>query len=101
MATKKKFTPIEIHANDPSDIFESHREQISKGIVYAIQHGIGSRKKRIDFARVIIKGLLVITLSVDSREFMELLDENLEILIEFEDYETCALVMKLKDKLKK
>jgi hypothetical protein len=42
---------------------------------------------------------LVITLSIDSREFTDLLDENLQTLIDFEEYETCSLVMKLKDKL--
>jgi predicted nucleotidyltransferase len=42
---------------------------------------------------------LVITLSIDSREFSDLLDEQLDTLVEYEEYETCALLMKLKDKL--
>jgi len=58
-----------------------------------------SKKKRVDFAQVIVKEFLVVTLSIDSREFGDLLEENLQTLIDFEDYETCALVMKLKDKL--
>ncbi len=57
------------------------------------------KKKRVDFAQVIVKQFLVVTLSIDSREFGDLLEENLQTLIDFEDYETCALVMKLKDKL--
>jgi hypothetical protein len=101
MAIKNKFTPIQIYANDPSEIFETHREQISKAIVHAIQFGIGSRRKRVDFAQVLIKEIIVITLSIDKREFKDLLEEQLETLIQFEDYETCALAVKLKDKLNK
>jgi len=48
---------------------------------------------------VIINDILVITLSIDSREFADLLDEQLQTLIDFEEYETCALLMKLKEKL--
>lgn len=99
MARKKQFEPIEINIDEPSDLFQTHREQIARAIVYGVQYGLSTKKKRIDFAKVIIKGFLVITLSIDSREYKDLLDENLQILIEYEDYETCALVMKLKEKL--
>ncbi len=44
---------------------------------------------------------MVITLSIDKREFEDLLEEQLNTLIEFEDYETCALIMKLKEKYNK
>jgi len=99
MGKRKKFEPIEIHAEEPSDIFQTHRREISKAIVEGIDYGIKYKKKRVDFAQVIIKNILVITLSIDSREFTDLLDENLQTLIDFEEYETCSLVMKLKDKL--
>jgi hypothetical protein len=101
MTKMKKYAPIEIHADEPSDIFEMHRRQISKAIVDGIQYGIRYKKKRVDFAKVLIKNIIVITLSIDSREFQDLLDENLQTLIDFEEYESCALVMKLKDKLNK
>ena len=97
----KKFKPIEIHVSDPKDVFESHREEIAKAIVQAINANLTTRKKTIDFARIIIKGLLVITLSIDKREFEDLLEEQLQTLIEFEDYETCALIMKIKEKYNK
>jgi hypothetical protein len=44
---------------------------------------------------------IVITLSIDSREFTDLLEEQLQILIDFEEYESCALVVKLQNKLNK
>jgi hypothetical protein len=99
MSMRKRYKPIEIHANDPSDIFEINRREISKAIVEGISFGLRNKKKRVDFAKVLIKEIIVITLSIDSREFTELLDEQLQILIDFEEYETCALAVKLKNKL--
>ena len=99
MARKRKFQPIELIVEDPSEVFQSHKQQISKAIVEGVDYGIKYKKKRVDFAKVIINDILVITLSIDSREFADLLDEQLQTLIDFEEYETCALLMKLKEKL--
>jgi acetolactate synthase regulatory subunit len=101
MSMNKRYKPIEIIAEDPSDIFELNRIEIAKAIVDGIQHGIRTKKKRVDFAKVLIKGIIVITLSIDSREFSELLEEQLQILIDVEEYESCALVVKLQNKLNK
>jgi hypothetical protein len=101
MTKRNRYTPIQIHANDPSDIFELNRRELAKAIVYGIQHGIRTKKKRVDFAKVLIKEIIVITLSIDSREFPELLEEQLQVLVDFEEYESCALVVKLQDKLNK
>jgi len=99
MTKRNRYTPIQIHANEPSDIFEINRRELAKAIVDGIAFGIRNKKKRVDFAKVLIKEIIVITLSIDSREFTELLDEQLQILIDFEEYETCALAVKLKNKL--
>jgi hypothetical protein len=99
MTKRNRYTPIQINANDPSDIFENNRRELAKAIVDGIAFGIRNKKKRVDFAKVLIKEIIVITLSIDSREFTELLDEQLQILIDFEEYETCALAVKLKNKL--
>ena len=66
-----------------------------------MKFGIRNKKKRVDFAKVLIKEIIVITLSIDSREFTDLLEEQLQILIDFEEYESCALVVKLQNKLNK
>lgn len=97
----KKYKPIELHTDNPEDIFQAYKREISKAIIEAIDYGLRSKKKKVDFAQVIIKEILVITLSIDNKEFPELIEDNLENLIEFEEYETCALAMKLKDKLNK
>jgi len=99
--TKKKFQPIQFHTDKPDDVFQHHALDVSKAIILGIDYGISTRKKKVEFAQVIIKEFLVITLSVDSREFLDLLDENLQILIEHEEYELCALAVKLKDKINK
>jgi len=99
MTKRNRYTPIQIHANIPSDIFENNRRELAKAIVEGISFGLRNKKKRVDFAKVLIKEIIVITLSIDSREFTELLDEQLQILIDFEEYETCALAVKLKNKL--
>ena len=99
MSIRKRYKPIEITADDPSDIFEVNRRELAKAIVDGIQYGLRTKKKRVDFAKVIVNNVLVITLSIDSREFSDLLDEQLDTLVEYEEYETCALLMKLKDKL--
>lgn len=99
MGRRKKFEPIELLVEEPTEVFQSHRQQISKAIVEGIDYGIKYKKKRVDFARVIVNNVLVITLSIDSREFTDLLDEQLQTLIDFEEYETCALLIKLKEKL--
>ena len=99
MSIRKRFKPIQINADEPSDIFEINKLELAKAIVEGIEHGIRTKKKRVDFAKVLIKEIIVITLSIDSREFTELLEEQLQILIDFEEYETCALVVKLKNKL--
>lgn len=95
----KKFEPIEIEVDEPTEVFQSHRQQISKAIVEGVDYGIKYKKKRVDFARVVVNNVLVITLSIDSREFADLLDEQLQTLIDFEEYEMCALLVKLKEKL--
>ena len=99
MTKRNRYTPIQIHANVPSDIFENNRRELAKAIVEGVAYGLRTKKKRVDFAKVLIKEIIVITLSIDSREFTDLLEEQLQILIDFEEYETCALAVKLKNKL--
>lgn len=98
---RNRFKPIEIYANDPTDIFETHRMEISKAIINGIDFGVRNKKLKVDFAQVIIKGMIVITLSIDSKEFVDLLDENIQTLVDYEEYETCALGVKIKNKINK
>ena len=98
---KDTYKPIEINIDNPINLFEEHRLKISQAIVHAIDYGLDSRKRKIEFAKVIVKELICITLAINKAEFEGLLDEHLKILVEYEDYETCALIMKLKEKINK
>lgn len=100
-AKKKKLNILKVNVENPKDVFDIYKEEIARAIVNAINDNFSGRKKSVDFAQIIIKGILVITLSIDRREFEDLLDEQLETLVEFEDYETCALIVKLKEKYNK
>lgn len=96
---RKKFIPIKINTEDPSDIFNTHRCEISKAIINGIDYGLKNNKSRVEFANITIKGILVVTLSIDKKEFLDLIEDNLKTLIEFEEYESCALAVKLKNKI--
>lgn len=95
----KRFTPITIETKNPQHVFEEHKRDISKRIIEAIDFGVTNKRKRVTFAKVAISGLLYINLSVDQSEYLNVIDQNIENLIEFEEYETCALGVKLKQKL--
>ena len=97
----KKFIPIEIQTDKPENIFQDNKLELSKTIIDAIAFALKYKRKRVDFALIIVKGILVITLSIDSKEFTQLLDENIQTLVEYEEYEICALALKLKNKINK
>lgn len=98
---RTRFKPIQIYANSPSDIFETHRCEIARAIIDGVAFGVRNKKDKVDFAEVIVKELIIITLSIDNKEFSQLLDENIKILVEYEEYETCAIALKLKNKIDK
>ena len=98
---RTRFKPVQIFANYPSDIFETHRREIAKAIIDGVSFGIRNKKDKVDFAEIVVKEMIIITLSIDSKEFTQLLDENIQTLIEYEDYELCAQALKLKNKINK
>jgi hypothetical protein len=98
---RTRFKPVQIFANSPSDIFETHRREIAISIIDGVSFGIRNKKDKVDFAEIVVKEMIIITLSIDSKEFTQLLDENIQTLIEYEDYELCAQALKLKNKINK
>jgi hypothetical protein len=97
----EKFLPLQISENNPNELFENHQTEIAKAIVLAIEYAIANKRKKIDFAEVIVKNILVIALTIRSDEFDGLLDDNIKILEKNEEYEMCALALKLKNKIDK
>lgn len=98
---RNRFRPITISVQDLVDVFDVYRMEISKAIIDSIAFGVRNNKTRVDFAHIIIKESFVIILTIESKEFINLLNENIETLIEYEEYEMCALGVKLKNKINK
>jgi|688.fasta_scaffold389566_3 hypothetical protein len=98
---KYKFTPIQLHTDKDVDIFEKNEIEISKAIIYGIDYGIKYKKPVVDFAEIVLKHAFYITLSIESSQFENLIEQNLQTLLKYEEYEMCALCVKLKNKLKK
>ena len=98
---KYKFTPIQLYTDKDVDIFEKNEIEISKAIIHAIDYGIKYKKPVVDFAEIVLKQAFTITLSIESSQFKDLIEQNLQTLLKYEEYELCALCVKLKNKLKK
>ena len=86
----EKFVPLQISEDNPNELFENHQTELAKAIIRAIDYAVINRRKKIDFAE-----------AIRSDEFDGLLDENIKILEKNEEYELCALAVKLKNKIKK
>jgi hypothetical protein len=101
MKSKTDYKPLQILVNSPDDIFDIHRLDISKAIIHAMKFGYSKRRKVIDFAELNFAGKMTVQLAIDRREFPELIEKNIAILEEFEEYELCAEALKLKQKIGK
>jgi len=80
-------------------IFDEYRYDISKALIKGVEWGIRYKKSRVPFADIIVGDILVVQLSIYKSDFPTILDENINTLVEAEEYEICALGMKLKQKL--
>lgn len=98
---KKKFKPIRLYLDSPEDLFSIHKCEVAKAIIYAIEFANNNGMNMVDFAEVIMNKFMIIYLTIDSREFSELIDKNVKILEENEEYELCAFGLKLKENLQK
>ena len=94
------FEPLSIRTNNPKSVFDTHRDEISKKIVEAILHCIKFGKSKTTFAEIIVPSSKeIICLNVDESSFLETLETNMDVLVENEEYELCAEIMKAKEKI--
>jgi hypothetical protein len=94
------FEPLSIRTNDPKSVFDTHRDEISKKIVEAILHCIKFGKSKTTFAEIIVPNSKeIVCLNVDESSFLETLEANMDILVENEEYELCAEIVKAKEKI--
>jgi hypothetical protein len=94
------FEPLSIRTNKPGEVFKQHREDLAKKMVEAILHCIKFNKSKAVFAEIIVPvSKKIIHLNIEENNFLENLDKNLEVLVELEEYELCAEIMKAKEQL--
>ena len=94
------FEPLSIRTNKPGEVFKQHREDLAKKMVEAILHCIKFNKSKAVFAEIIVPvSKEIIHLNIEENNFLENLDKNLEVLVELEEYELCAEIMKAKEHL--
>ena len=94
------FEPLSIRTNKPKLVFEEYKLEIAIKIVEAILHCIKFGKSKTVFAELIVPSSKeIICLNVEEDNFLENLDKNLDILVEHEEYELCAELMKAKEKI--
>ncbi len=103
MAKKSNiFTPLLLQVDNPSEVFDKHRLELSKSAVEAVSYCISNKLTNIVFVEIeTIPSLSTLQLRVDQQSFLDVLDKNLETLEKFEEYELCAEILKLKEKILK
>ena len=103
MAKKRTtFTPLLLQVDNPSDIFVKHRLELSKSAVEAVSYCVNNKLTNIVFVEIeTIPSLSTLQLRVDQQSFLDVLDKNLETLEKFEEYELCAEILRLRDKITK
>jgi hypothetical protein len=103
MAKKRStFTPLLLQVDNPSEIFVKHRLELSKSAVEAVSYCVNNKLTNIVFVEIeTVPSLSTLQLRVDQQSFLDVLDKNLETLEKFEEYELCAEILRLKDKIAK
>lgn len=99
---RNTFTPLLLQVDNPSDVFDKHRLELSKSAVEAVSYCISNKLTNIVFVEIeTIPSLSTLQLRVDQQSFLDVLDKNLSTLEKFEEYELCAEILKLKEKILK
>jgi hypothetical protein len=103
MAKKRiTFTPLLLQVDNPSDVFDKHRLELSKSAVEAVSYCVNNKLTNIVFVEIeTIPSFSTLQLRVDQQSFLDVLNKNLDTLEKFEEYELCAEIVRLKEKITK
>jgi hypothetical protein len=94
------FEPLLLKVENPSDIFEKYRLELAKKLVEAISYCVKTNLPNIIFVEIeTITPISTLQLRVDKSTFLDSLEKNLITLEQYEEYEICAEIMKLKEKI--
>jgi hypothetical protein len=96
------FTPLLLQVDNPSDVFQNYRLELSKSAVEAVSYCVNNKLTNIVFVEIeTVPSSSTLQLRVDQHSFLDVLDKNLETLEKFEEYELCAEILRLKEKIVK
>ena len=92
-------TEISVFDSDEFEELVSNRDvRISKALVETILKNLKGRNRHLHALSVLVEQEQTIyDITVDREEFITTLNQNLPVLEENEDYETCAEIIKLKE----
>jgi hypothetical protein len=94
------FTPLLLQVDNPSEIFVKHRLELSKSAVEAVSYCVNNKLTNIVFVEIeTVPSSSTLQLRVDKQSFLDVLDKNLDTLEKFEEYELCAEIVRLKEKI--
>ena len=82
------------------DLLSLHKREVSIHIIEAISHAVENCLPEIDIVKIYLPDK-IITLSSSKGSFVDSLKQNIENLIEFEEYDVCAKGKKIIDILEK
>lgn len=99
---KEKLFRIILEAPDYSvkEAIEKYGHELAKNIVSKIAYAVDNNLEQIDVGEIVAEKE-IICLKSSKPFFYSTLEQNLETLIKYEDYETCAICKKYLDLLQK
>jgi hypothetical protein len=95
-------TQISVFDSDEFEELIANRDiRISKALIETVLKNLKGRKRHLHALSVLVEQEQAIyDITIDRKEFINTLEQNLSILEENEDYETCVEVVKAIDFLK-
>lgn len=101
MARKKTtFEHLLVETDDIKSVFDTYKIDISKKIVEAVSYCIENNKPEIMFMEIELPlEEKILSFLVEEKSFLSYLDTNLPTLVEYEEYELCDKVVKMKERI--
>lgn len=101
MARKKTtFEHLLVETDDIKSVFDTYKIDISKKIIEAVSYCIENNKPEIMFMEIELPlEEKILSFIVEEKSFLSYLDTNLPTLVEYEEYELCDKVVKMKERI--
>lgn len=101
MARKKTtFEHLLVETDDIKSVFDIYKIDISKKIVEAVSYCIENNQPEVMFMEIELPlEEKILSFLVEEKSFLSYLDTNLPTLVEYEEYELCDKVVKMKERI--